>query len=217
MKITEEILRRHAKGLCTKEEKAEVERWFQSNDLPDTALKKVNDEKEKSERIWSQVSQILPSMENRRNVWASGEYDEVPSSETENTCSNQSTINRMITTAKKYPYQIAASFLLVAMSYVAILQFKAPELYIVAVDGMGQKTLITNKKCDINFYNALHLLNEFDTPQTVICSGKKLVLEPHQKYYITKTKNSLLVKPVDRLRLDPSTPMKFSNFSVSCI
>ena len=65
MKITEEILKRHAQGLCTEEEKRAVEEWFKKDVIPESELGEVKDKDPKKARVWSQLRQAVPQLENQ--------------------------------------------------------------------------------------------------------------------------------------------------------
>mgnify|MGYP001796805260 CR=1 FL=1 len=67
MEITKELLERYEQGLCTREEKEAVKAWFETVEDPTPLDKKMLDDNVDRSRVWSELSQAVPQLENEKS------------------------------------------------------------------------------------------------------------------------------------------------------
>ncbi|MGD1894469.1 MAG: hypothetical protein ACFB15_28225 [Cyclobacteriaceae bacterium] len=177
MRITKKLLKKHGRGLCTEEERKAVEEWFEMDETLETGLAVFSSEEVNKERIWSKVTQELPSLKSQKPPISKGK--------------------RVVPLYKRVIRYAAVACMLIGSFFIGYFSAlpsasadtikKAKQLtdvlHIYGGDSAYGK--MDGSRYRVEFNGSLRLYNGAGQPKHIVCGEREFTLKPFQTYYLT--------------------------------
>ncbi|MEM0941446.1 MAG: hypothetical protein AAGI25_16915 [Bacteroidota bacterium] len=196
MKVTRELLKRYGLGLCTEQERKEIEKWFDTLDDPSSRLSKSFRPTFDDELIWSKMSKKRPQLSKTLNF---------------KKAKNLLVFNSVVR------YAAAACFALVVFfggrfsvgTATASPTPKDPTAnHLFIYGGDGAKGNLPGDAFEIDFDGTIKLYNNGLSNKTIIVGDSSFILESNRYYYLTGNIENANLKGYSFSKSDFEQPLK---------
>lgn len=175
MRVTKELLKRYGQGLCTEQEKKEIEKWFDTLDDPSLRLGKSIRPTPDPELIWYKIHQEVPKLKRTLNF---------------RRASNIVLLNNFARYAAAACFALLMFFggRLTAPSAVAKDTPKDPTAGHLFIAGLNEaKVNLPGDIFRVGFDGTIKLYNNSMVSKTIQVGDTSLILDPYQSYLLSGT------------------------------